>query len=163
MALGGGITLLLLGVMVSKSRRRAVVSPFNDVVKPLRIRNDAGGSGVFGASRADHTHEGLDFSTTKGQLVLAPFAGTVVRKAYPIPGNTIWQGLLLRSDDGIWETKFFYCEPFASVIGKQVKRGEAIGKMQGISARYKGVTDHLHVEVRKNGALVDPAPYFRVA
>jgi len=58
------------------------------------IRNDAGGLGHFGAPRGKKAgkplfHEGIDFSATVGQTIVAPFDGKIkhmlgVRTKYPM-------------------------------------------------------------------------------
>ena len=38
-----------------------------------RIRNDATGSGNFGASRGNRLHNGVDIESAQGEVVYAPF------------------------------------------------------------------------------------------
>jgi murein DD-endopeptidase MepM/ murein hydrolase activator NlpD len=130
--------------------------PFEPLLNPMIIRNDAGGSGWFKSGRIGHVHQGTDFVCTPGQPIYSPFAGTIVREALPYADDTHWRGLLFRSDDGSYECKLFYCV-LAEDVGTRVERNQLIAFAQGISAKYAtGVTDHIHVEVRRHGVVVNP-------
>jgi septal ring factor EnvC (AmiA/AmiB activator) len=44
------------------------------------------------------------------------------------------------------------CLPAGSVV----RAGDDIGWLQSLQRRYSGITDPVHVEIRRNGVLVDP-------
>jgi septal ring factor EnvC (AmiA/AmiB activator) len=44
------------------------------------------------------------------------------------------------------------CLPAGSVV----RAGDDIGWLQSLQRRYPGITDPVHVEIRRNGVLVDP-------
>ncbi len=133
-----------------------LVSPAGGV---CRLRGeDAWGAGAFGAPRGERLHRGVDIEVRPGRPVFAPFPGRVVRRADPYGDDDRFAGLLL-AGDGAWagvEAKLFYLrgEP-----GRTVKAGEAIGRAQDIGARYPGITPHIHLEICRDGRVVDPTPW----
>lgn len=150
-----GILCAIVIVLINK----AALPKWAKTVSPLLIRNDEGGDGHYNTERSNNLgiHQGIDLSVKKGQPIFAPFKGKITRKAIPYDNDTKWSGCVLADNKGN-EVKFFYLIP--SKIGKQVKRGEQIGIAQAISEKYGSpVTDHVHLEFRKNGVLADPTSY----
>lgn len=160
-------------VLVRNYRLQQVVSynreipTFYPVTTPSqRIRNDVKGDGYFGASRGRRIHNGLDIIITPGSAVYTPIEGIVFRKAFPYGTqgkNKTWEGLLIVgiNDYAGYEVKIFYVRPF--LLGDHVLPGEIIGVAQDISRRYSPrMIDHVHVEVRRNGILLDPAKLFNL-
>lgn len=86
--------------------------------------------------------------------------------AYPYGtarGNDQWEGCVIVGigDYKGYEVKIFYMRPF--VIGDYLFPGDIIGVAQDISRKYSpAMMDHLHVEVRRNGVLLDPAKLFEL-
>lgn len=123
---------------------------------------DAWGAGYFGAPRGKRTHRGVDIVAQKGEDILAPMDGEIVRKARPYDDDERYSGLLL-AGSGRWagmEIKVFYIEPRPP---GPVRQGDVIGRAQDIAAKYPGITPHVHIEVWRGGAAVDPAPLLRLA
>ena len=128
-----------------------------------RIRGrDGWGSGSFGASR-DHGrrhHKGVDIVAKPGQAVVSPVDGTVVRtNVRPYANDPSYYGIELETADG-YRIKMFYLTP-AVRVGTKVRAGEPIGTAQDISLKYPDrgsgpMTPHVHVEVRKDGRILDP-------
>ena len=148
--------LILVGLPLLKATRRRKTAA---VVQPLKMRNDDWGQGHFGAPRGSRTHAGIDLVVVPGQLVYAPISGRIKRYATPYAGEE-YSGLVIQGDapfEGI-EIKIFYMSP-SIAPGAPVVPGTVIGQAQAISERY-GITmkDHVHVEMRVRGKLVDPAP-----
>lgn len=109
------------------------------------IRNDKLGQGHYGASRGSRKHKGLDFECQPGQIVVSPIDGTVLREARPY-GHSIFSGLLIAGKD--MALKLFYLIPTGSLIGHDVKQGEAIGIAQDISSMYGSDMDsHIHLSI----------------
>ena len=127
----------------------------------MEIRNDTGGSGLFGASRegGKRTHRGTDYTVYKGQSITAPETGIIVRRANPYPNDPKYKGLLFKGESGR-EIKVFYAEPNETLIGKKVKAGQVIAKAQNIGEKYSNVTPHIHVEVYRSGILINPQTIF---
>lgn len=120
----------------------------------LGIRNDAGGSGQYGAPRTRivdgksvaYKHAGVDYKCIPGQTIWMPFTGKIVRYARPYADGP-YSGVLIEGKR--LTVKMFYFEPYREIIGHTVKIGFPIGKAQDISQKYtgSGVTPHIHVQV----------------
>jgi len=52
-----------------------------------------------------------------------------------------------------YEVKLFYV---SGLFTGTVKQGEIVGLAQPISTKYPGMTNHVHVEARRNGEALDP-------
>ncbi len=140
---------------------------FYPITSPYqKIRNDSQGDGFFGASRGRRTHNGIDILVTPGSAVYCPIEGVMLRMAYPYGtarGNHQWEGCVIVGvgDYRGYEVKIFYMRPF--VIGDYLFPGDILGIAQDISRKYSpAMMDHLHVEVRRNGVLIDPATLFEL-
>ena len=122
------------------------------------IRNDAGGSGYFGAPRGSETHGGVDFSLPEGpgQPVLAPVGGRIVRVAYPYSGNTQVMGAEIRNGD--LTLQMFYFRPHPALVGQNVAMGQVIGTAQDVARLmgqgYEKVTPHVHLEIETVNPLL---------
>lgn len=120
---------------------------------------DRWGAGYFGASRSGRSHRGLDVSAMPGESVLSPIDGIVIRDARPYKDDARYKGLVIQGS-GDWagyEVKMFYVA--RSLLGK-VAAGDVVGTAQDLEPRYPGITNHVHLEVRCKGAVVDPAKLF---
>lgn len=117
---------------------------------------DAFGCGDYGASRGSRDHRGIDYAATPGEDVVAVIGGEVTRIGWPY-ANADYRYIEITSDDG-YVVREMYVSPDANlVVGSQVTQGEVIGTVQSLQPRYPGITDHIHVEVRENGVVIDPA------
>jgi murein DD-endopeptidase MepM/ murein hydrolase activator NlpD len=111
-------------------------------------------TGTFGGRSDPFTgepgyHQGIDISTDKGQLVVAPADGTVESAAYTGDyGNLI----TLKHRFGL-ATRYGHLSGFEVKPGQQVKRGDVIGYV-GSTGRSTGA--HLHYEILVNGQLINP-------
>lgn len=99
------------------------------------------------------THSGIDISAKEGTKVCAIAKG-VVKKVYAdeMMGHTV----IIEHADGIQST---YCNLMKGIVvkvGQKVNAGDVIGGV-GTSAVAECIqSPHLHLEVSKNGKLVDP-------
>lgn len=129
----------------------------------LAIRgSDAYGSGAFGASRGNRTHDGADYNSIPGQPVKAPLSGVVSRISKPYSSGLDAKelsGVQIISSDGT-KCWIWYMQPAANIVGTVVKAGvSCIGIARTLKNRYKnGITDHVHVRIQnRNGSKVDPS------
>lgn len=163
-ALTMGVGLVWAGSLRQRSRAIASTSlPLGPVLNPMIIRVDAGGDGHYNSSRIGRVHQGTDVRCKDGQPVYAPFSGKVIREAVPYADDKRWRGIVIVSDAAKYECKLFYCYPGADIVGTTVERGQLIGYCQDISRKYtSGVTNHLHIEIRKGGLIMNPETVFAV-
>lgn len=121
------------------------------------VRNDEAGDGHFGASRAGGTreHAGLDILSTPGQDVVAPFSGETVTLR---PSGGV--GITTAAPTGA-EVFVGYTYTTNNVGRSQVSRGAVVGTANNMTVNYNDprMQNHVHVQVRVNGQLVNPAPF----
>jgi murein DD-endopeptidase MepM/ murein hydrolase activator NlpD len=121
------------------------------------------GCGHFGARRMrngkPYSHEGVDIAVPPGKPIYSPVAGTIIRNDIDPYGNGKFQGTSIRTDDG-HVVRILYVNSHLRK-GTRVEPGTPIGTAQDLSPAYPPVgktrmTNHVHVEVIKNGTHVDP-------
>ena len=154
------LLIIPLIALVFSPRRKCLLT-WAPIVEPLRLRSDSLGDGKFGASRSggSRKHQGFDLIVTPGQKVYAPFKSKLIRQASPYNDDTRFTGVLLQGLDewSSYTVKIFYMVPTVT-IGSEIDRGDQIGQAQAISTKYgSSMLNHIHVEVRKDDALIDPA------
>ncbi len=129
--------------------------------RALKIRGvDAHGCGAFLANRSTgkdtkRKHNGLDIIGNEGEIVLSPISGYVSRIVPPYHNDTRYNGLEIQGT-GVWrdyQVKMFYVSVF---FNKHFDVGEPLGFLQNLDKKYPSIINHLHIEVRKNGKLIDP-------
>lgn len=142
-------------------RRR---SSWGMIAEPQLLRNDPIGKGHFGAPRGNRKHEGIDLLVKPGQSVLSPIPGTLVRYAAPYSTDSRFGGVLIQGSGEFegYDVKIFYIQPTIQP-GASLSSGSVVGKAQAISIKYGSSTlDHVHVEIRKDGQLIDPSTLLQV-
>ena len=120
-----------------------LVGKINDEFGPRR--------NPFGGATSEF-HPGLDISGEKGDTVIAPADGVVMKS-----GWTGGYGNMVEIDhnNGL-TTRYGHLSQIEAVVGEEIKRGQIIGKV-GSTGRSTG--PHLHYEVRVEGEAVDPHSY----
>lgn len=132
----------------------SIINPFpvsSPVLPPISRKRDSFGSGSFGASRdgGSRIHKGIDLKSYPGQRVFAPISGDLT----PITYNG-FHGFVIKNET--WEVKVLYLMLPPRKTGKVV-RGEWLAKAANIKPTYgDAITNHIHVEVRKNGVIINP-------
>ncbi len=98
-------------------------------------------------------HEGLDLIVARGTPVLAAADGTVTSASKSKSGgNTV-----RIAHEGGYETVYAHLESMKVRAGQRVRAGERIGDV-GMSGQ--AFAPHLHYEVRRDGAGMDPVGFF---
>ena len=108
-------------------------------------------SSAFGSSgRRGHT--GVDLRAPKGTPIMAAAGGVVIAASYA--GS---YGNLIKISHGAGlETWYSHCDTMSVSIGEEVAQGQIIATV-GNTGNARGY--HLHFEVRRNGAAVNPMHY----
>lgn len=115
---------------------------------------DKFGQGSYGAPRGDRTHVGIDYAAWPGSTLLSPVEGKVTKIGYPYGDDLSFRYVQVEDAEGL-EHRFFYVNPMVHT-GQEVVLGDKLGTVQPMDHRYKGITPHVHYEVKFNGEYVDP-------
>ena len=168
------IVLIGLGVLVWLLMPRSPGVPFapqapvsrfgyNRILNPMTLRGqDTYGSGLYLASRDNgaRKHLGADFVTNKGESVLAPFTGKVVRHSKPYSDDNRFDGIEIQNQENFDYVKIFYMSPVGK-IGDVVKVGSRVGFAQDLTMKYPNITNHVHVELyNKDSKPLNPERAF---
>lgn len=149
------------------------------VAYPKIRERDGWGKGEFGAKRDEgvkqRQHKGADIVTKPGETVFSPVDGKVeVRKSDPTGrvNNGQWiepypddpekrgklKGVGIITEEG-HRVRVLYVDPDAVDLkpGQKVRAGQAIGEAQDLSKAYpKKMTNHVHIDVKRDGEFIDP-------
>lgn len=139
-----------------------------DVANPTHgvIRGrDAYGSGAFDASRdgGRRHHHGSDYVAAPGDVVRAPISGEVVKLGTVYGPHSGYRFVELRNPDTRLIARVLYVDSRVR-IGDAVQAGDLIGFAEDLTKRYRGITNHVHVELSSpqaphiDPALVIPSP-----
>jgi len=116
-------------------------------------------SSLFGPRRHPRSqdyrlHAGIDIVAQFGSPVIATADGRVI-----FSGERQGYGKVVVLDHGFgYQTVYAHNSRLSAPVGTRVVRGQTIAHV-GKSGHTTGT--HLHYEVRKNGAPIDPRPYLR--
>lgn len=106
------------------------------------------------ANRWGAMHGAIDISngSTNGKPIIASDGGTVIEAQY----HGSWGYYVLIDHGNGFKTRYAHCSKLEVRAGEKVAQGQYIAKV-GNTGYSTG--PHLHFEVIKNGALVDPLKY----
>jgi murein DD-endopeptidase MepM/ murein hydrolase activator NlpD len=147
--------------------------PMPKIVNPIvggKVRKpDGQGEGHFGANRGTgRTHMGVDIEAAPGAEVTSPVSGTVRGEPFDPYANSRdpklrgkVKAVKIQTDDGHL-VDVLYVDPDANLKDRnRVTAGETVlGKAADMGGLYDGpITNHVHLQVRKNGRLRDPTAF----
>lgn len=101
-------------------------------------------------------HKGIDFAATKGTPVHAVAGGTIISAGH-LAENDGRYGNAVIIDHGAQRSLYAHLNSVNVKAGQQVQAGQLIGAV-GQTGFATG--PHLHLEMRQNGQIADPAPMF---
>lgn len=128
-------------------------------ITPQRT-NDKYGSGAYQAPRSYGKHNGIDYTVLPASLVLANVCGLVVKLGYMYSDDLSYRYVRIKTPLG-YIVRYAYVEPEVE-LGAKVCKGDILGSVQDIAARYEGITPHIHVDVKDpQGNYIDPETYFK--
>ena len=107
------------------------------------------------ASPGGQTSDGLTWRAGSGAMVRAPAAG-IVEYSGERKG---WGGVLILNVGGGYHLVLAGLDKVTAATGRPVSAGQTLGAM----AEGSGAASELYLEVRKDGAPIDPARWFRAA
>ena len=130
--------------------------------------NDPTGYGHFGAKRGSRKHRGHDIVSIPGESVVSMIEGTVTKIGYPYSGSAASHLRYVEVSNDTYRIRLMYLTPTDKIkVGDYVCEGDRIGYASEIAKYHnrnkkKGqalMINHTHVELYKNGILIDPKPY----
>ena len=134
----------------------AVQEPsFTQPLDGKRLQGFSGDELVFNETMQDwRTHNGLDIRGSMNVGIQAPAAGTITA-VYEDPQ---WGGVLEMECQDVM-VRLCGLEKISCSVGDTVEKGKTVALLGEIPAE-SAEEYHLHVEVLKDGTLVDPENYF---
>lgn len=115
---------------------------------------DSYGEGHFGASRGGRKHRGVDYSCLPNSKVLSPCSGIVSKIGYPYSDDLSFRYIEIASNSN-HKLRVFYVSPSVEV-GDIVDESTVLGLSQKLGVRYPGIGEHVHLEIRGKGKIIDP-------
>ncbi len=121
---------------------------------PIRL-SDKFGSGAYRAKRGDRWHRGVDLSAYAGTLIFPIRPGNVTKLGYPYKDDLSFRYVQVTDLVSRLDFRYFYLEPLVSE-GDLVGLDIPIGKVQDLTKKYPGITNHVHFEVKDGSRYSDP-------
>ena len=108
----------------------------------------------FGAKSSIRSgaHTGLDIAAPKGTSIKAAASGTVT---FAGTKGSYGKMVIISHENGV-ETYYAHCNKINVSVGDKVSQGQVIAEV-GSTGNSTG--NHLHLEVRKNGTILNPQYY----
>jgi murein DD-endopeptidase MepM/ murein hydrolase activator NlpD len=125
------------------------VADFANPTHGMIRTTDAFGSGGFGAVRdaGKRHHQGVDYVAAPGAPVHAPISGRISHLGFAYGGDKTYRYVEIANPNTGMVARVLYIDA-AVVDGDEVVAGDVIGAAQDLGARYPGITNHVHVELR---------------
>ena len=101
------------------------------------------------------THQGVDLIAEAGTAVKCSFDGTVKT----VTDDSFHGTTVVISHDGGYETTYKLLDEVSLKVGDKVAEGDTIGTVSGDALAEIAQGAHLHLELSKDGVLVDPTSY----
>lgn len=101
------------------------------------------------------THQGVDLIAEAGTAVKCSFDGTVKT----VTDDSFHGTTVVISHDGGYETTYKLLGEVSLKVGDKVAEGDTIGTVSGDALAEMAQGAHLHLELSKDGVLVDPTSY----
>jgi hypothetical protein len=95
-------------------------------------------------------------------ILSRPFTeGYISKFGNPYRDDDRYRYVEITTPDG-YVVKHMYVDPHKSLkLNSHVYEGDPIGTAQSLQPKYPGITDHIHVEIEKNKAKIDPRTLIR--
>ncbi len=141
-------------ILIYKVREPYFLRPVISGSSQIIVRNDAHGSGDFGAKRRNgRTHSGIDMLAPVGTPVYAAKSGIAFRGEVP---TGYGKYIMIYQPDG-YQTYYGHLSDWVAKSTEHVRRGELIGYVGKTgNAASLSMQPHLHFEIRKDGEPQDP-------
>ena len=137
------------------SARFSYATPGSGWVHPVAGASEYSNSFRVPRNNKSGIHGAIDIYAKKGTPIVAPVSGKVLStKTGSIGGHTV----RIQGTDGVIYYFAHMAENAVVSVGDQVLAGHHIGYV-GNSGNAQGTSPHLHLSMKRNGALVNPFTY----
>ena len=92
----------------------------------------------------------MDFDARAGQAIRAPISGFVSKIGMAYADNELLKFVEITNPALHYVTRVFYVDP-AVIEGQAVRLGEQVGRAHSLQSRYPGITNHVHLEIAREG------------
>jgi murein DD-endopeptidase MepM/ murein hydrolase activator NlpD len=113
-------------------------------------------TGWYGERRGGSSHPGTDIDGETGDPVVAAAAGTVAWAGSAPAGYSGYGIVVILDHGGDVQSLYAHLSAVAVAVGQPVRAGDRVGSM-GSTGHSTG--SHLHFEVRRGGAVTNPAAF----
>lgn len=125
------------------------------IITPPRDLDDFG-SGHYGASRGSRTHHGVDYAALPKSRLLSPVEGVVTKLGHPYADDLGYRYVEV-TDMQEFKWRFFYVKP-SVIVDDIIRLNSSLGFVQDLDLRYKGITNHIHLEIKNSdGNFINPS------
>jgi murein DD-endopeptidase MepM/ murein hydrolase activator NlpD len=114
-------------------------------------------SSYFGASRRDHSHQGVDILGKRGEVVRAARAGSVTYSGSSMRGYG--DTIIIDHGNGM-SSLYAHNSKLLVRKGQRVDRGQTIAL---VGRTGNASTEHCHLEIHQNQVAVDPLQFISTA
>jgi hypothetical protein len=114
--------------------------------------------------RDDYPHPGLEImSGLPNQPVVAPFAGTVVRRSLKYPDVPLYDWVIIQGEkrQANMMAKFVLVDRTGPSPGQHVDAAVPLGRPQWVESEHPGAGRFIHLELLRNGYQIDPRTVMR--
>ena len=140
---------------VSSAPPATPAQPFASPKSGAVLQPFSGDELVYNETMGDwRTHNGMDIAGKAGDTVKAPMAGTVKTATE----DALWGGVVEIEADGCIARVCGLAKPSVKE-GQAVNIGDKLGKLAEAPAE-SSLAAHLHIEITRDGKLIDPAECF---
>ena len=112
----------------------------------------------------DYPHPGLELSMgMPNQPVVAPFGGTIVRRALKYPDTPLYDWVVIQGEGARanMTVKFALVDRSGPPAGTHVDAAAPLGKPQWVEAEHPGAGKFIHIELLRDGLQIDPRSVMR--
>jgi hypothetical protein len=114
--------------------------------------------------RDDYPHPGIEImSGMPNQPVVAPFAGTIIRRSLKYPDMPLYDWVVIQGENrqANMMVKYAMVDRTGPMVGTKVDAAAPLGEPQWVEAEHPGAGRFVHMELLRDGQQIDPRSVMR--